>query len=114
MANSPSRTPKPKASTSASTRTTSDGDRIPTNEELLKDLWTPGEKAKAAREAPTVSRRTRDYLLLAGIGSAVILGVAFRVMSGSETMVILRLALTAVAFWCGLLGFILYGVMNRY
>ena len=89
-------------------------DRIPTNEELLYELRKHGVKPPPSRELPAVSRRTRDYLLIAGIGSVGIAIVTFRVMGGSDPGVALRLALTGIALFCGLLWFILYGVMSRY
>jgi hypothetical protein len=61
-----------------------------------------------------MSRRTRDFLLLAGTGSAGIAIVCFRVLADSDTPTILRLILTGVALLCGLLWFIFYGVMSRY
>jgi hypothetical protein len=91
-----------------------DSDRFPTNEELLHELRRHGAKPPPPREIPTFSRRTRDYLLLAGIGSAVILGLAFRVLGTADVAVTLKLALTGVALWSGLVWFIFYGVMSRY
>jgi hypothetical protein len=111
MAENPLRIPKPKTGPADPANK---GDRFPSNAELLHELRLHGAKPPPPREIPTVSRRTRDYLLLAGIGSVVIVGVLFRVMSGSEVAVILRLAFTAVALLCGLLWFIFYGVMSRY
>lgn len=87
---------------------------MPTNEELLHELRLHGAKPKPRPEPPGVSRRTRDFLLLAGIGSAIIVGVAFRMLGGSDVAVVVRLALTGVALLCGLLWFIFYGVMSRY
>lgn len=87
---------------------------MPTHAELLHELRLHGAKPPPARELPAISRRTRDYLLTAGLGSAGILLVSFRVLSGSETLVVLRLALTAVGLLCGLLWFIFYGVISRY
>lgn len=116
MAEKPPHSPKLKLKSGAPTppRETAGGDRIPTNEELLRDLWRPDAKAKVARETPTLSRRTRDFLLLAGIGSVTIAAVSYKVMSGSDLMVVVRLALTGIALLCGLLWFIFYGVMSRY
>jgi len=105
------RSPKSKATPSARS---DNGEGFPTNEELLHELRLHGAKPPPPREIPAISRRTRDYLLLAGIGSAVILGVSFRVLHDSDMMVILRLALTGIALLCGLLWFIFYGVMSRY
>lgn len=87
---------------------------MPTKEELLHELRLHGAKPRPPREIPTVSRRTRDYLLVAGIGSAAILLACFRLMNGSDPLVIARLAFTGVALLCGLLWFIFYGVMGRY
>ncbi len=90
-----------------------DPQRMPTNAELLYELRKHGAKP-AAREAPrTFSRRTRDFLLLAGLGSALILVLCFRVLSGSEPATILRLASTGIALLWGLLWFVFYGVMSR-
>jgi hypothetical protein len=111
MADLSSRFPKKKSDTPARS---AGGDRFPTNEELLRDLSPYSAKPPPPREIPTISRRTRDYLLLAGLGSVVILVMSFRLMSGSDTWVILRLALTGIGLLCGLLWFIFYGVMSRY
>jgi len=89
-------------------------DRFPTNAELLHELRLHGAKPPPPRELPLVSRRTRDYLLVAGIGSAVIFGAAFRILGDSDVLVVLRLACTGAALLCGLLWFIFYGVMGRY
>ncbi len=111
MAENPRLTPKRK--TSAPART-ADGDRFPTNQELLHELRLHGAKPTGPREIPTMSRRTRDYLLLAGLGSAAILLVTFRVLGSSDIAVTLKLALTGISLWCGLAWFIFYGVMSRY
>ena len=87
---------------------------MPTNAELLHELRLHGAKPKRRRELPGLSRRTRDYLLIAGTGSAAIVLASFRLLTGSDTLVILRLALTGLALLCGLLWFIFYGVMSRY
>lgn len=89
-------------------------DRMPSNAELLHELRLHGVKPRRPREIPTVSRRTRDYLMVAGIGSGIIVGGCFRLMNGSDVLVVARLALTGVALLCGLLWFIFYGVMSRY
>jgi hypothetical protein len=89
-------------------------DRMPTNAELLHELRFHGAKPPPRRELPGVSRRTRDYLLVAGVGSAAIVIACFRVMSGSDAAVVARLAFTGVALLCGLLWFLFYGVMSRY
>lgn len=89
-------------------------DRLPTNAELLHELRLHGAKPKPRREPSLVSRRTRDYLLLAGIGSAGIVFACVWLLSDSDPAVIARLALTGVLLLCGLLWFIFYGVMSRY
>lgn len=104
---------KPKDPTSRTVRSAG-GDRFPSNEELLHELRLHGAKPPPPREIPAVSRRTRDYLLLAGLGSAAIAGVAFRVVGTTDVAVTLKLVMTAGALWCGLLWFIFYGVMSRY
>jgi hypothetical protein len=113
----PPMTEKPPRSSQLKTAA-SEGDqrdkRMPTNEELLYELRKHGAKPPPSRPLPAVSRRTRDYLLLASIGSAVIGFVAFRLVGGSDAAVALRLALTGVGLFCGLLWFIFYGVMSRY
>ncbi len=102
------RPPPPKAARPA------DPDRIPSNAELLHELRLHGAKPPPRKELPAVSRRTRDFLLLAGIGSALIVIVLSKAMSGSDAAVVARLAFTGIALLCGLLGFIFYGVMSRY
>jgi hypothetical protein len=91
-----------------------DPDRMPTKEELLHELRFHGAKPPPRREATGMSRRTRDYLLVAGVGSAMIVITCFRLMSGTDAAVVARLALTGVVLLCGLLWFIFYGVMGRY
>ena len=91
-----------------------DPDRLPTNAELLHELRLHGAKPPPRKELPGVSRRTRDYLLLAGIGSAVIVFAIGKVLSGAETASVVRLSLTGVGAYCGLLWYIFYGVMSRY
>ena len=86
----------------------------PSNEELLHELRLHGAKPPPPRELPAVSRRTRDYLLLAGLGSVVIGGTVFHLVGGDAPGNALKLASTAIAVFCGLLAFIFYGVMNRY
>jgi hypothetical protein len=87
---------------------------MPTKAELLHELRLHGAKPPPARELPLLSRRTRDYLLLAGLGSAGIVFASFRLLTGSETLTVLQLALTGVGLLCGLLWFIFYGIMDRY
>ncbi len=91
-----------------------DPDRMPTNAELLHELRRHGAKPPPRKEQVGMSRRTRDFLLLAGTGSAIIVFASFRVLTDSEPAVVLRLALTGVGLLCGMLWFILYGVMSRY
>jgi hypothetical protein len=90
-----------------------DSDRFPSNAELLHELRKHGAKPPR-RETPTVGRRTRDYLLTAGIGSLVIGLGTFRLLGASDPGNALKLALTGIAVFCGLLWFIFYGVMSRY
>jgi hypothetical protein len=89
-------------------------DRIPSNAELLYELRKHGAKAPPRIEPSTFSRRTRDFLLLAGTGVVGITVVCFRVLSDSETATVLRLASTGIALYVGLLWFVFYGVMSRY
>ncbi len=91
-----------------------DPDRMPTNAELLHELRFHGAKPRPPREIPPMSRRTRDYLLVAGLGSVAIVIACFKLMGGSDAAVVARLAFTGVALLCGLLWFIFYGVMSRY
>lgn len=86
----------------------------PSDEELLHELRLHGAKPPPPREIPTVSRRTRDYLLIAGVGSVAIGIAVFRVVGDSAPGNALKLALTGIAVFCGLLWFIFYGVMSRY
>jgi hypothetical protein len=89
-------------------------DRMPTNAELLHELRFHGAKPPPRAAPSTFSRRTRDFLLIAGIGSIGITVACFRILSTSETATILRLAFTGIALLCGLLWFVFYGVMSRY
>lgn len=91
-----------------------DPDRIPSNAELLHELRLHGAKPAPRPPPPAVSRRTRDYLLIAGIGSGAIAFTIFRLIGGTDAGNAVKLALTAVAVFCGLLWFIFYGVMSRY
>ena len=111
MAENLPRSPKPKARESVRA---DPADRFPSNAELLHELRLHGAKPPPPREIPAMSRRTRDFLLVAGLGSTGIVFASFRVLTGSDTLVILRLALTGVALLCGLLWFIFYGIMSRY
>jgi hypothetical protein len=112
MADNFSRYQKPKP---GEPEKTEPSDRMPTNEELLHDLRLHGAKPPPPRTEPSgVSRRTRDFLLLAGIGSAGIAFACFRLLPDSEGASALKLAATGVVVFCGLLGFVFYGVMSRY
>ncbi len=92
-----------------------DPDRMPTNAELLHELRLHGAKPPPRPVNTGMSRRTRDFLLLAGIGSAIIVGVCLRLVGdAADPTSALKLAATGVAVLCGLLGFIFYGVMSRY
>lgn len=91
-----------------------DEHRMPTNQELLNDLTKYHAKPDVPRELPAVSRRTRDFLITAGVGSAGIIFALVKLMSQSDTPTVMRLALTAVAIFCGMLWYIFYGVMSRY
>lgn len=92
----------------------SDGEGFPSHAELLHELRKHGAKPPPPREIPAVSRRTRDYVLMAGAGSAVIGITVFRVIGDAAPGNALKLALTGIAVFCGLLWFIFYGVMSRY
>ena len=87
---------------------------MPTNAELLHELRLHGAKPKPRPPPGGVSRRTRDFLLLAGIGSAAISFVSFRLIDGPDAESALKLALTGVSVYGGLLWFVFYGVMSRY
>ncbi len=92
----------------------SERERFPSNAELLHELRKHGAKPPPPREIPLVSRRTRDYLLIAGLGSAAIGFGVFRVLGEAEPANAMKLAATGIAVFCGLLWFIFYGVMSRY
>ena len=85
----------------------------PSNKELLHELRLHGAKPPP-REIPTISRRTRDYLLISGVGSAAIGVGVFQVLGDGASGNAIKLALTGIAAFCGLLWFIFYGVMSRY
>ena len=93
MAEDSSRPPRPKP---VGTPSQGLSDRLPTNAELLHELRKHGAKPAPPRELPLISRRTRDYILVAGIGSAGIFFASFRLLSDTDTLVVLRLALTGL------------------
>jgi hypothetical protein len=108
------RIPRSPQSNAKSTRSDPSIDRFPTKAELLADLTTYGDKRSAPHESPTVSRRTRDYLLTAGVGSAAIVIALVKLMPDSSGLTVVRLAFTAVGLFCALLWYIFYGLMSRY
>jgi hypothetical protein len=87
---------------------------MPTSEELLHELRLHGAKPPPRRDLPAVSRRTRDYLLVAGIGSAAIGFGVFRFLGDADSGNAIKLAVTGIALFCGLAWFVFYGVMSRY
>jgi hypothetical protein len=87
-------------------------DQFPSDADLLHELRKHGAKPPP-REIPPVSRRTRDFLLTAGIGSLAIGFLTFRIVGNTEFSTI-KLALTGIALFCGMLWYIFYGVMSRY
>ena len=89
-------------------------DGIPSNEELLHELRLHGAKPAPPAEIPAITRRTRDYLLIGGLGSAAIGFGVFHVLGDSEPGNAVKLALTGMAVFCGLLWFVFYSVMSRY
>jgi hypothetical protein len=91
-----------------------DPDRLPSNAELLYELRKHGAKPPSRQPPAAVSRRTRDFLLLAGIGSAGIAFACLRLLADSDPAAAVKLALTGIVVFCGLLWFIFYGVMSRY
>ena len=91
-----------------------DEDRFPTNAELLADLSNPQAKRRKPEEFSTLSRRTRDYLLVAGVGSGAIIFVITKLVSGSDGFTVARLCFTAAGLFCALLWYVFYGVMSRY
>ncbi len=108
----PSPGKKPTAPKPGATRRERDG--FPTNAELLHELRLHGAKPPPRPEPSRVSRRTRDYLLVAGLGSAVITVVTWQLLGGGDFAVWARLTLTAVGLFSGLMAFIFFGVMGRY
>lgn len=90
------------------------GEGMPTNAELLYELRKHGAKPPPPRPLPAVSRRTRDFLLVAAVAAAVIGFAAFRIVGGSDPSAALKLALTGIGVFVALLWFIFYGVISRY
>ena len=89
-------------------------EHFPSDQELLHELRKHGAKPPPPREIPFLSRRTRDYLIVAGLGSLAIGFATFRLLGDAPAATSVRLALTGIALFCGLLWFIFYGVMSRY
>ena len=87
---------------------------MPTKAELLHELRLHGAKPLPPHEIPAVSRRTRDFCMLVGIGSTLIFIVAIKVMPDADRETVGKLVMTAVAAYAGLLWYIFYGVMGRY
>ena len=107
----------PRSSSSKATPGTArDGraDPMPTSEELLHDLRKHGAKPPPPAETRDFSRRTRDFMLLAGVGS---IGIGFFLMwlfGDAGVNPAFRIAFTGVATYCGILWYVFYGVMSRY
>jgi hypothetical protein len=108
----PSPGKKPHAPTTAATRRERAG--FPSNAELLHELRLHGAKPPPRPEPGRVSRRARDFLLVAGLGGAVITAVTWQLLGGGDFAVWARLTLTAVGLFAGLTAFIFFGVMGRY
>ena len=89
-------------------------DRLPTNQELLHDLRKHGAKPPPPSETRNVSRRTRDFMLLAGVGSTVIGFFLMWLFGDAGVNPAFRIAFTGVATYCGILWYVFYGVMSRY
>ena len=87
---------------------------MPTDEDLLYDLRKHGAKPPPPVDLPDFSRRTRDFMLLAGIGSIVIGFVIMWLFGDAGLNTAARIALTGIATYCGILGYVFYGVMSRY
>jgi hypothetical protein len=86
--------------------------QFPSNAELLHELRKHGAK-QPPREIPAVSRRGRDFLLVAGIGSAVIGFATLKVIGNTDASTI-KMAVTGIAVFSGLTWYVFYGVMSRY
>ena len=86
---------------------------FPSDAELLHELRLHGAKPPP-REIPRVSRRTRDFTLLAVAGSVTIALVVFHVVGSGAVANAVKLTLTGIGVFCALLWFIFFGVMSRY
>ncbi len=86
---------------------------FPSDAELLHELRLHGAKPPP-REIPRVSRRMRDFTLLALVGSAAIGLVVFNVVGGGSVANAVKLAVTGIGVFVALLWFIFFGVMSRY
>ncbi len=89
-------------------------DRLPTNEELLHELRKHGAPPPPPVALRAVSRRTRDFLLLAGASSIAIAVLCFQFLGTADPANALKLAATGIAVCTGLMAFVFYGVMGRY
>ncbi len=108
----PSPGKKPAVPAAAGTRRGREG--FPSNAELLHELRLHGAKPPPRPEPGRVSRRTRDYLLVAGLGSAALTVATWQLLGGGDFAVWARLTATAVGLFAGLMAFIFFGVMGRY
>lgn len=89
-------------------------DGFPSHAELLHELRLHGAKPPPRREPGRVTRRTRDYLLVTGVGCAAITLATWQMVGGGDTAVWARLTLTAAGLFAGLMAFVFFGVMGRY
>ena len=89
-------------------------DGFPSHAELLHELRLHGAKPPPRPAPGRVSRRTRDYLLVTGLGCAAITVATWQMLGGGDTAVWARLTLTATGLFAGLMAFIFFGVMGRY
>jgi hypothetical protein len=87
---------------------------MPSNEELLHELRKHGAKPPPPSETRDFSRRTRDFMLLAGVGSIVIGFFLMWLFGDSGVNSSFRIAFTGVATYCGILWYVFYVVMSRY
>ena len=89
-------------------------DGFPSNAELLHELRLHGAKPPPRPEPGRFSRRTRDFLLVTGVGGAAIVVATWQLLGGGDVGVWVRLTLTATGLFAGLMAFIFFGVMGRY